>query len=101
MRILANASFSKKRKRKKNRKKKEEKKKKGKFSDMPALKHILTDPALGFSLAVYYTCFKFKILSIVCNLFETALEQNRVFVLLQQLYKITSLAVALNISTVA
>ena len=48
---------------------------------------------------MYYP--NFNILSIVCNLVEAMLEWNQVLVLLQSLYKITSSAVDLNISTVA
>ena len=45
------------------------------FSDVPALKHILTDPALGFFFfgSVLHQ-LQFNILLIVCNLVDTVLE---------------------------
>ena len=58
IRISANLSFS----------------KNGKFGDVPALKHILTDPALGFFFGSVLHQLQFNILSIVCYLVETVLE---------------------------
>ena len=48
--------------------------KNGKFIGVPALKHILTDPALGFSFGSVLHQLQFNSLLIVCNLVETVLE---------------------------
>ena len=50
--------------------------KNGKFSDVPALKHISTDPALGFFFDSVLHELQFNISSIVCFLVETVLESD-------------------------
>ena len=45
-----------------------------KFGEVPALKCILTDPALGFFFDNVLHQLQFNILLFVCNLVETVLE---------------------------
>ena len=47
--------------------------KNGKFSNVPALKDILTGPALGFFFGSVLHQLQFNISSIACNLVETVL----------------------------